>query len=202
MSNFLAAPLAVESRESTARVAGNPRALALLIAEPRRLSNATGRLCADLRPSKTTGHRIQDTRRTFSPSPCCTGNLPLVAEHKFSREVENLIAEFRGLPAEMSRSKRRETREVGDVVAKLLRKYRIGLATPEDAIRQAWPEIVGTAAAGFCHPLRIEREKILVIGVSNPVARQELLFHKNTILTRIRALPAAQHIGDILFRVG
>ncbi|NJL73223.1 MAG: DUF721 domain-containing protein [Candidatus Competibacteraceae bacterium] len=46
----------------------------------------------------------------------------------------------------------------------------------------AWHEIVGEGNATFCHPLRIDRERTLVIGVSNPVVRQELLFHKAMIL--------------------
>lgn len=125
-----------------------------------------------------------------------------MADKKFSRQVENLIADFRGLPPDLSRSKLRETRGLGDVVEQILHKYRIGMATPEDAIRQAWTEIVGAANATFCHPLRIDRERTLVIGVSNPVVRQELLFHKATILQRIRAIPAAQHISDVTIRTG
>ncbi|MBE2216353.1 MAG: DUF721 domain-containing protein [Opitutaceae bacterium] len=121
---------------------------------------------------------------------------------RFSRDVENLIAELRGLPTDLSRSKLRQTRGLGDVVEQLLHKYRIGMATPEDAIRQAWHEIVGEGNATFCHPLRIDRERTLVIGVSNPVVRQELLFHKATILQRIRAIPAAHHITDVAIRTG
>lgn len=125
-----------------------------------------------------------------------------MAEKKFSRQVENLIAEFRGLPTDTSRSKLRDTRGLGQVVDQILHKYRIGMATPEDAIRQAWPEIVGEGNATFCHPLRIDREKTLVIGVSNPVVRQELLFHKPVILQRIRTIPAAKHITDVAVRTG
>lgn len=125
-----------------------------------------------------------------------------MADKKFSRQVENLIADFRGLPTDTSRSKLRETRGLGAVVDQLLHKYRIGMATPEDAIRQAWPEIVGEGNATLCHPLRIDRERTLVIGVSNPVVRQELLFHKAMILQRVRAIPAAQHITDVAIRTG
>ena len=125
-----------------------------------------------------------------------------MAEKKFSRNVENLIADFRGLPPDLSRSRLRATRGLGDVVEQILHKYRIGMSTPEDAIRQAWNEIVGEGNATFCHPLRIDRERTLVIGVSNPVVRQELLFHKATILQRIRTIPAAHHIADVVIRTG
>jgi hypothetical protein len=125
-----------------------------------------------------------------------------VAEHGFRREVENLIADFRGLPIDPSRSRLRSTRGLGDLMEQILHKYRIGMATPEDAIRQAWHEIVGEGNATFCHPLRIDRERTLVIGVSNPVVRQELIFHRAMILERIRAIPAAHHISDLTIRSG
>lgn len=123
-------------------------------------------------------------------------------EKKFNRQVENLIAEFRGLPTDDSRSRLRDTRGLNDLMEQILHKYRIGMSTAEDAIRQAWNEIVGEGNAGFCHPLRIDRERVLVIGVSNPVVRQELLFHKALILQRVRAIPAAHHIQDITVRTG
>ena len=75
-------------------------------------------------------------------------------------------------------------------------------ATPEDAVRDAWTEIVGAPIAHMCHPLRIDRERTLVVGVSNPVVRQELLFHKAGVLKRIQAIPACSHITDVSFRSG
>lgn len=82
----------------------------------------------------------------------------------------------------------------------ILRKYRVGMATPEEAIRDAWTGIVGEPNAAFCHPLRIERERVLVVGVTNPVIRQEMLFHKDIILRRVREIPACGQIGSIVFR--
>ncbi len=121
---------------------------------------------------------------------------------RFSRDVENLIADLRGLPRDGSRSKLRETTSAGNLVERLLHKYRIGMATPEEAVRDAWNEIVGEANATFCHPLRIDRDRVLIVGVSNPVVRQELLFHKAVVLERIRAIPACHHIEGVVFRGG
>ncbi len=121
---------------------------------------------------------------------------------KFRREVENLIAGFRGLPPDRSRSRLRETKSLEQSVDKLLHKYRLGMKTPEEAIRDAWVEIVGEANARFCHPLRIERDRALVIGVGNPVVRQEMLFHKSLLLERIRAIPACRHLSELVFRSG
>lgn len=82
----------------------------------------------------------------------------------------------------------------------LLRKHRIGMKTPEEAIRDAWAEIVGEANAQYCHPLRLEREKTLVVGTSSPVIRQEMQFHKPMVLERVRAIPGCEGITNIIFR--
>jgi hypothetical protein len=121
---------------------------------------------------------------------------------KFSRQVENLVAQMRGVPEDTSRSRLRESQPISGLVEQLLHKHRIGMATPEDAVRSAWSEIVGEPIANLCHPLRIDRERTLIVGVSNPVVRQELLFHRAAVLGRIRAIPACSHITDVSFRSG
>ncbi|MGH8019165.1 MAG: DUF721 domain-containing protein [Opitutaceae bacterium] len=122
--------------------------------------------------------------------------------HKFSRRVENMIADLRGVPRDESRSRQRETAPVAGLMDRLLHKYRIGMSTPEEAIRDGWKEIVGEANAVFCFPLRIANERTLIVGVSNPVVRQELMFHKALVLSRVRAIPACSHIREITFRSG
>lgn len=129
-------------------------------------------------------------------------NLARVPAKKLSRRAENMIAQMSGLPEDESRSRPRETRSLGELVDRLLHKHHVGVKTPEDAIRDAWTGIVGAANATFCTPLRIERERVLVVGVSNPVVRQELLFHKALVLQRVKAIPACTHIGDIVLRAG
>jgi hypothetical protein len=121
---------------------------------------------------------------------------------KFNRHVENLVANLRGLPENPSRARLRESRDIAGLVEQILHKHRIGMATPEDAVREAWPEIVGETIARLCHPLRIDRERTLIVGASNPVVRQELEFHKAGVLARIRAIPACAHITSVSFRAG
>lgn len=123
-------------------------------------------------------------------------------EHRFSRKIENMIADLRGVPRDISRSRIREPKTSADLMDRLLHKYRIGMATPEEAIRDAWVEIVGEPNAAYCHPDRIARNRQLVVAVSNPVIRQELLFHKATILKRIQAIPACHHLKEVAFRAG
>jgi hypothetical protein len=121
-------------------------------------------------------------------------------DHSPQRRVANLIAQFCGVAPDRSRSRPRDTRDVGGLMDHLLRKHRIGMKTPEEAIRDAWTEIVGEANAQYCHPLRLEREKTLVVGTSNPVIRQELQFNKRMVLERIRGIPGCEGVSDVIFR--
>lgn len=123
-------------------------------------------------------------------------------DRNFSREVENLIADLRGVPQDESHSRRRPTRALSELTELLLHKHRIGMKTPEEAIRDAWVEIVGAPNAEYCHPLRIDRNRVLIVGVSNPIVRQELIFHKATVLQRIKGIPACAHLTDVMFRAG
>jgi hypothetical protein len=125
-----------------------------------------------------------------------------VPDRKFSRQVENMIADMRGVPPDDSQSRPRETRSLGELAEHLLHKHRIGMKTPEEAIRDAWVEIVGAPNAEYCHPLRVDRDRVLLVGVGNPIVRQELLFHKAVVLQRIKAIPACAHIQDVVFRAG
>jgi hypothetical protein len=125
-----------------------------------------------------------------------------VPREKFSRQVENMVAEIRGVPPDKSRARMRETRSVTDLMDHLLHRHRIGMKTPQDAIRDAWREIVGDANAEYCAPLRIDRERVLVVAVSSPVIRQELMFHKPLVLERVKAIPACAQINDVVFRTG
>lgn len=120
----------------------------------------------------------------------------------FTRRIENLIANFRGLPENPSRSRIRQTRGIGDLVERVVHKHRIGMASPQDAIRDAWGEIVGEANQQFAHPARIERDRCLVVAVSDPVVRQELQFSKALLLKRIRAVPGCGQIREVVFRNG
>lgn len=120
----------------------------------------------------------------------------------FPRHIENLIASFRGMPADRSRSQPRETLPIGKLIPDLLEKHRIGLPTREDTIAQNWPGIVGPANAGFVHLMKIERNRRVYVAVTNPIVRQELFFHRKLILDRIRALPGCKDLRELVLRAG
>jgi hypothetical protein len=120
---------------------------------------------------------------------------------EFSRAVENLIAGFRDLPEDRSRSKRRKTQDLGGLIDELLVKFRISHDSVEHSIREKWPELVGVANAAYSHPVVIERN-LLVVLVSHSVVRNELFFHREGITEKIRKLPGCGEIRGLALRAG
>jgi len=120
---------------------------------------------------------------------------------EFSRAVENLIAGFRELPEDRSRSKKRKPTELSAVIDELLVKYRISHDSLEHSIREKWPELVGVANASYSHPVVVERN-LLVVLVSHAVVRNELFQHREPILEKLKKLPGCAHIKGIRLRAG
>lgn len=118
---------------------------------------------------------------------------------EFSREIENLIAGFRGLPADRDRSKRRKTQDLGPLIDELLVKYRISHDSLEHSIREKWPELVGVANATYSHPLVVERN-LLVVLVSHAVVRNELFLHRASVLEKLKKLPGCDGIKGLALR--
>ncbi|MEC7906948.1 MAG: DUF721 domain-containing protein [Verrucomicrobiota bacterium] len=121
--------------------------------------------------------------------------------YQFSRQAENLIANLRGVPEDLSPVVR-ETVNMDVVFDKILRKYKIGVESLEDRIREKWIQIVGPANANHCYPIRIENESVLFIAVSNPIIRQELQFNQAIILRKLACIENGKRIRRIVFRSG
>ena len=127
---------------------------------------------------------------------------PMSDEPKeFSRAVENLIAGFREVPEDKSRSKRRKATDLAGVIDELLVKYRISHESVEHSIREKWPELVGAAHASYSHPVVIERG-LLVVLVSHAVVRNELFHHRQSIVEKLRKLPGCEGIKGLALRAG
>jgi hypothetical protein len=109
---------------------------------------------------------------------------------------------MRGFPPNRSRSRPRETLPMDQLMAGLIEKHRLGMASIEDTISDNWPTIVGPANAQFVNLLKIENERRVLIAVTDPIVRQELFFHRKLILERIKALPGCKGIWAIVLRAG
>ena len=118
---------------------------------------------------------------------------------EFSRAIENLIADLRGLPEDESRSRKRQPTELGSIIDSLLVKYRISHDSLEHSIRDKWPELVGIANATYSHPLAVERAQLIVL-VSHAVVRNELFLHRMSILGKVKKLPGCEGIKGLALR--
>jgi Dna[CI] antecedent, DciA len=120
---------------------------------------------------------------------------------EFSRAVENLIADFRELPEDPGRSKRRKTTDLTALIDELLVKYRISHDSLEHSIREKWAELVGVANASYSHPVVVEKG-LLVVLVSHAVVRNELFLHRQSILEKLKKLPGCDGIKGLALRTG
>lgn len=120
---------------------------------------------------------------------------------EFSRAVENLIAGFRVLPEDSSRSKRRTPTDLTALVDELLIKYRISHDSLEHSIREKWVELVGVANASYSHPVVVEKG-LLVVLVSHAVVRNELFLHRQAVLEKLRKVPGCTAIKGLALRTG
>lgn len=119
---------------------------------------------------------------------------------RFSKETEDLIADFRGLPREVSHASKREPAQLHSVLDYLNERYQLEQPTPERVLVENWTHIFGEKLAERCAPVRIRDERTLVVTVSNQTLRSELQFRKRAILAKIRKLDRCGHIRDIALR--
>ena len=122
-----------------------------------------------------------------------------MAKKTFSRRIRNLIAVFRGLPIDTSRSFLKRARPVGDTVASLMKKISVTTIRPEHSLQEHWEMIIGSYLSHRCHPVKITNDDVLLIHSANAVVRSELYMQKEKILERIHSLPRCAKISDIRF---
>lgn len=120
----------------------------------------------------------------------------------FRRDVENLIADLRGLPNSRSRAKVRAATPLDNIVEVIFERYQIGQDNLENVIMQHWKDIVGEKTAHRCRPQRLVNNQRLIILAGNPVIRQELQFSQGKILRKLHTLPGCQCIRDVVILNG
>ena len=122
----------------------------------------------------------------------------------FSKLAEELIGDFRGVEtSEPRRQVKRATKSAADVIEALVNKYHLGdEASPEQAIRERWPELVTPTLAAYSHVVEITASAWLMVIVSNAVAKQELSNNRRLFLRNIKAVPGCGHIKGLNLRAG
>ncbi len=121
---------------------------------------------------------------------------------KFPRPIENLIANLRSLPEDKNYSIDRPAWSLDTLLETLIQEYKIGDLRPEESLITHWRDIVGRMHADRCRPLRIEKERKLIVAVTNPILRQELKFKHNEIMERLKKIEGCEKIEKIVFKAG
>ncbi|WP_041744917.1 DUF721 domain-containing protein [Coraliomargarita akajimensis] len=116
-----------------------------------------------------------------------------------SKQIEDLIADFRGLPRTVSYSSTRPPIPLENLLVVLKEQYKLEEPSPERSLVENWSKVFGKLA-GRCNPLRIKDGHILMISVTNQTLRSELQFQKRQILKRIRNLKHCEDIDDLVIR--
>ena len=119
---------------------------------------------------------------------------------KFSKNIEDIIADFRGLPHTVTSSSRSQPTPLDNLLVMLQEKYRLEKPSPERSLVENWEMVFGSSLCERCHPVRIKDERILVISVTNQTLRSELQFMKRAILKKIQSLEHCSDIKDIVVR--
>lgn len=117
----------------------------------------------------------------------------------FSKSIEDVIADFRGLPRTVSASSRQPPAPVSNILAVLKERYKLEEPSPERSLVENWGTVFGKLASR-CNPVRIKDEHILMISVTNQTLRSELQFQKRGILRRIQQLEHCAKIDELIIR--
>jgi len=119
---------------------------------------------------------------------------------KFSKPIEDIIADFRGLPRDgASASARKPPVPLENLLVVLEERYKLEQPSPERTLVENWEHIFGPSLAGRCNPVRIKGET-LIISVTNPTLRSEVKFRQRQILKNIQQLDHCAHITAIVAR--
>jgi hypothetical protein len=118
---------------------------------------------------------------------------------KFSRTVQNLLANLRGLPEDRGRSTDRAMKTIDDAVQDAFKKLRLDKPVPETAIVAHWLELLPLKLAKRSAPLRVLEGGKLVVQCENSVIKSEIRFHERAMLAKIRLLRGCQEVRAISF---
>jgi len=111
-----------------------------------------------------------------------------------------VLAEWRGMPE--IPFIRDTARPVGETIGKVMAQFGLKDRLKEDAVRNAWLEIVGEFIATHSTPQRL-KDGILTVSVLQPTVRFELeRVWKREILAKLKQRFGASTVRDIRFQIG
>jgi hypothetical protein len=123
-----------------------------------------------------------------------------IASMNFSKNIEDVIADFRGLPRTASASSKKPPIPLDSLLVVLNEQYQLEKPSAERVLVENWTAIFGAGLAGRCNPVRIKDGHTLIVSVANQTLRSELQFRKNAVLKKIHTLEHCSEIRDIVIR--
>ena len=119
---------------------------------------------------------------------------------RFSKPVEDVIADFRGLPRDgASASARQPPIPLENLIVVLEERYKLEQPSPERTLVENWENVFGPSLAGRCNPVRIQGNT-LIVSVTNPTLRSEVKFRQRQLIKKIQQLDHCAHISTIVAR--
>lgn len=98
----------------------------------------------------------------------------------------------------MPRKNKNESEELGDVINRLLKAYRLDGKMKELDVLSAWEEMMGKAVAIRTTNLSI-RNRVLYVTINSAVMRDELANAKQIIIERVNQKAGKAYIVDVWF---
>ncbi len=116
---------------------------------------------------------------------------------KFSRSVQNLLANLRGVPEDRGRSTSRSSKSLDDALTEVFQKFRFDRVTPEDTLIAQWHTLLPLKLARRSAPQKVQADGKLIVQCENSIVKTEVQFHAKTMLAKIQQLPGCQVIRSI-----
>lgn len=98
----------------------------------------------------------------------------------------------------MRRKDKAESEELGDVINRLLKAYRLDGKMKELDVLGAWEEMMGKAVAIRTSNIYI-KNRILYLSIDSSVMRDELANAKQIIIERVNQKAGKDYITDVWF---
>lgn len=121
------------------------------------------------------------------------------SSNSFSKKQEAIIANFLGVPNRDCNFSQKEPMRIEDLVVHFVERYDLERPKPEQILVESWETVFGSFSER-CYPVKLTDSGTLIVSVTNPTLRAEIIFKKNEILQKIKQLKYCEEIQDLVIR--
>ncbi|MCL4691994.1 MAG: DUF721 domain-containing protein [Candidatus Hydrogenedentes bacterium] len=98
-------------------------------------------------------------------------------------------------------SEKQDPTGVGEIIASLKKKSRLGKQLEQAQIWERWPELAGQYLCGHGHPQTV-KDQTLYIEAYSPVWMNKFAYYKWDIIRRINQMAGQELVSDIFILLG